>query len=172
LTDIQDAVAFLSLRVQNPDFDDYKKLTRTMRYFRATTELGLTLQADNLKSINWWVDESFAVHPNMRSQTGVVLYLGGVAIYGSSTKKKLNTRSSTEADLVNVHEALLQVLWTRQFWSVQGFGDPDYVIYQDNQSAMLLEKHDRGLSGKRTRHIDVQYYFVKDHIACKDLFSI
>ena len=37
----------------------------------------------------------------------------------------------------------------------QGFGDTDSVIYQDNQSKMLLEKHGRGFSGKRTCAIDV-----------------
>ena len=37
--DIQTAVAFLSTRVQNPDTDDYKKLTRTMRYLRGTSGL-------------------------------------------------------------------------------------------------------------------------------------
>jgi len=43
------------------------------------------------------------------------LTLGGGAFYGSSTKQKLNTRSSTEAELVGVNDALPQVLWTRQF---------------------------------------------------------
>jgi len=57
----------------------------------------LTQQADDLSKMNWWVDASFAVHPNMRSPTGVVLSLGGGAIYRSSTKQKLNTRNLTEA---------------------------------------------------------------------------
>ena len=107
--------------------------------------------------------------PNMRSHTGVVLTLGGGAVYGSYTKQKLNTRSSTEAKLVGVNDALPQVLWTRQFFHGQGNGDTDSVIYQDNQSAMLLEKHGKGSSGKRTRHIDVRYYFVKDRIASKEI---
>jgi len=167
--DIQTAVAFLSTRVQSPDVDDYKKLARTMRYLRATSKLRLTLQADDLSKMNWWVDASFAVHPNMRSHTGVVLSFGGGAIYGSSTKQKLNTRSSTEAELVGVIDALPQVLWTRQFLIEQGFKNTDPVIFQDNQSAMLLEKHGRLSSGKRTRHIDVRYYFVKDRIASKEV---
>ena len=65
--------------------------------------------------------------------------LGGGAVYGSSTKQKLNTRISTEAELVGVNDALPQVLWTRKFSNGLGYGDTDSVIYQDNQSAMLLE---------------------------------
>jgi len=64
-----------------------------MRYLRAITELGLTMKADNLTRISWWVDASFAVHLNMLSHTGLVLSLGEVAIHGSSTKQKQKTRS-------------------------------------------------------------------------------
>jgi len=78
----------------------------------------------------------------------VVLTLGEGAVYGSSTKQKLNTRSSTEAELVGVNDALPQVLWTRQFLNGQEYGDTDSVIYHDNQSAMLLEKHGKESSGK------------------------
>jgi len=160
-------VAFMSTRVR--DVDDYKKLARSMRYLRATSKLKLTLQAEDLSKMNWWVDASFAVHPNMRSHTGVVLSFGDGAIYGPSSKQKLNTRSWTEAELVGVNDALPQVLWTRQFLIGQGFRNRDPVIFQDNQSAMFLEKHGRLLSGKRTCHIDVRYYFVKDRIASKEV---
>ena len=66
----------------------------------------------------------------------------------SSTKQKLNTRKSTESKLVGVNDPLPQVLWARQFLNGQEYGDTDLVIYQDNQSAMLLGKHGRGSSGK------------------------
>ena len=41
----------------------------------------------------------------------------------------------------------------------------DNILYQDNRSAMLLAKNGRASSGKKTRHINVRYYFVKDSIA-------
>jgi len=59
--------------VQSPDVDDYKKLAHNMRYLRATSKLKLSLKADDLTKMSWWVDASFSVHPNMRSHTGVVL---------------------------------------------------------------------------------------------------
>ena len=71
-----------------------------------------------------------------------------MAIYGSSMKQILNTRSSTEAELAAVHDTLPQILWTRQSLSGQGFRDTDPVIYQDNQSVMLLEKQGRGSSAR------------------------
>jgi hypothetical protein len=38
------------------------------------------------------------------------------------------------------------------------------LIYQDNKSAMLLEEFGRASSSKRTKHINVQYFFIKDKI--------
>ena len=165
--DIQTAVTFLSTRVHSPDVDHYKKLTRTLKYLRATAELMLTLQADNLTKINWWVDAS-----NIRSHTGVVISLDGGAIYESSTKQKLNTRSLTEAELVGVKDALMQVLWARKFLREQGFGDSNPVMYQESQSLMLLEKHGTGSSVIQSCHIDVWNYFVKDCIGSKEISGI
>ena len=95
--DIQTAVAFLSTRVKQPDCDDYKKLGRVMKYLRKTITLTLTLEADDLQLIHWWIDGAFATHRDMRSHTGRAMTLGKGVIYGTSTRQKLNTRSSTEA---------------------------------------------------------------------------
>ena len=44
--DVQPAVAFLCTRVKGPDTDDYKKLSRVMKYLRSTVNMPLTLEAD------------------------------------------------------------------------------------------------------------------------------
>jgi hypothetical protein len=163
--DIQTAVAFLCTRVKTPDIDDYKKLTRTMRFLRGTINDHLTLEADNLSLIKWWVDAAYAVHPDMKSHTGGTMTLGRGAPYSTCVKQKLNTRSSTEAELVGVSDVMPQVLWTRYFMQAQGYTVSDSLLYQDNQSAMLLEKNGRGSSSKRTRHINIRYFFVADRIA-------
>ncbi len=162
--DIQTAVAFLCTRVKAPDSDDYKKLARVMRYLRGTANMPLVLEADETHIIKWWVDASFAVHPDMKSHTGGAMVMGKGAIYSTSTRHKLNTKSSTEAELVGVNDVMPQILWTRYFLEAQGYGVEDSIIYQDNQSAMLLEKNGRASSGKRTRHINIRYFFVHDRI--------
>jgi hypothetical protein len=167
--DTQTAVAFLCTRVKDPDIDDYKKLVRTMRYLRGTQYIPLTLEADNLHIVKWWVDASYAVHPDMKSHTGGTMTLGKGTVYGTSTRQKLNTKSSTEAELVGVNDVMPQVLWTRYFLEAQGYGVNDSIIYQDNQSAMLLEKNGRGSSSKRTRHINIRYFFVADQIAADEV---
>eukprot|EP00978_Attheya_sp_CCMP212_P009535 scaffold22554_cov58-Attheya_sp.AAC.1 len=63
--DIQTAVSFLCTRVKGPDQDDYKKLTRLVKYLRATLEMPFTLEADKLNILKW-VDASYAVHLDMK----------------------------------------------------------------------------------------------------------
>ena len=112
--DIQTAVAFLTTRVIAPDVDDWKKLARVVNYLRLTAQMYLTLESDGSGILKWWVDGAFAVHPDMRSYTGATMSMGRGSVYFTSTKQKINTRSSTETELVAVHDALPQVLWNSQ----------------------------------------------------------
>ena len=166
---LQTAVAFLCTRVKAPDKDDYKKLTQLVKYLRGTASLPLTLEANSLQIVKWWVDASYAVHPDMKSHTGGMMSLGKGTIYGASTRQKLNTKSSTESELVAVNDLMPQVLWTRYFLEAQGYDIKDSIVHQDNQSSMKLEKHGRASSSKRTRHINVRYFFVTDRIASKEV---
>ena len=68
--DIHTAVTFMTTRVRGPNEDNWKKLLRIIQYLRDTTEIPLTLRSDGTNIVKWWVDRSYAVHPDMRSQTG------------------------------------------------------------------------------------------------------
>ena len=83
----------------------------------------------------------------------------------SSTKQKLNTRSSTESELVGVDDMMPSILWTRYFLKAQGYKVSDNVIFQDNKSTMLLERNGKASSSKRTKHINVRYFFITDRIS-------
>ena len=70
---------------------------------------------------------------------------------------------------MGANDFLPQVLWTRYFLEAQGYAVSENVLYQDNQSAILLEKNGRGSSSKRTRHINIRYFFITDRIAAGKL---
>jgi histone deacetylase 1/2 len=106
----------------------------------------------------------------MKSHTGGAMSLGKGVMYGTSTRQKLNKKTSTEAELVGVNDVMAQILWTGYFLEAQqGYGVKDSIINQDNQSAILLEKNGRASSGKRTRHINIQYFFLADRVASKEV---
>ena len=167
--DIQVPIAFLTTGTTKSNEDDWKKLRRLMRYLNDTSELVLTLKADDMTVIKWWVDASYAVHENMRSHTGATMSLGGGAIYSKSTKQKLNNKSSTEAELVAALDMSGQILWTKGFLQAQGYQVKRNILYQDNKSAILLEKNGSLSSSQKTRHINVRYFFIKDKIENGDI---
>lgn len=167
--DIHTPVAFLSPRVNSPDTDDWKKLGRVMKYLRATDSLSLMLECDRANIIKWWVDGSFTVHGGMKSHTGGILSLGKGGVYVTSIKQKINTKSSTESEVVAVYDILSQILWTNHFLSTQGCKSKNTLMYQDNISAMLLEQNGRAPSGKRTRHMNICHFYIMDKVAYRIL---
>ena len=133
-----------------------------MQYIRITKHLTLTIKPST--DPKWWVDSSYAVHLDMRSHTGVIMTLGKGTTYSASTKQKLNTKSSTEAELVAIDDVMAQILWTRHFLVAQGEYVPTTTIYQDNKSKILLAENGMQSSSRRTRHLNVRYFFVTDKI--------
>ena len=113
--DIQVAIAFLSTRTSKSDEYDWRKLRRLMRYLHSTLDLVLTLKVEDMTVIKWWVDASYVVHETMRSHTGATMTLGSGSLYSKSAKQKLNTKSSTEAELVAASDMSGQILWTKSF---------------------------------------------------------
>jgi hypothetical protein len=163
------AVAFLTTRVREPDEDDWAKLIHLMRYLRGTMKLPLILSADGSHILKWWIDAAFAVHPNMRGHSGGGLSMGrGFPIVGS-TKQKLNTRSSTEAEVVGVDDFMPAVCWSRYFMEAQSYLIKDNIALQDNKSSILLEKNGKASSSKRTKHINIRYFFITDRVNKKEV---
>ena len=162
--DIQTAIAFLCTRVKSPDVDDWKKLMRVLGYIRDTIFLPLTLGWDETGNVYWYVDASFAVHDNMRSHTGAIMTLGKGAAMSMSTKQKLNTKSSTEAELVGVSDYLPHCIWFGHFLHHQGYNIDENIIFQDNTSAIKMERNGRNSCTGNSRHIDVRYFFIKDRV--------
>ena len=135
-----------------------------MKYLNGTQDMKLTLSAENLRSIKWYVDASFAVHPDFRSQTGGTMTFGKGAVQSLSKKQKLNTRSSTEAELVGADNIATQILWTKHFMEAQGYTIEDNILHQDNKSTILLQENGRKSAGKRSRALNVRYFFLTDQV--------
>ena len=160
--DTATVISVLTTRVRSPTVDDWQKLVRYMQYVKRTWKDVLTLSADSLHVVKWYVDASFAVHPDFKSHTGAVMTMGDGAMQTISSKQKLNTRSSTESELVGGDDSITKILWTRLFIKAQGYDIEENILYQDNQSTILLIENGRKSAGKRSRAINIRYFFIAD----------
>ncbi len=109
-----------------------------------------------------WVNALYAVHMDMRSHTGGAMMLGKGSVYSMPVKQKLVTHSSAKAEVVAVHDVMPQMLWTAYFLSAQGIHVPDLILFQDNMSAILLEKNGRASTSKQSQHMNIRYFFIDD----------
>ncbi len=162
--DIQMAVSFLTTRVKAPDQDDWGKLVRVLKYLNGTRYMKLILSADEMKfNVHWYVDGSHQVHEDCRGQIGCLMTMGKGAAISSLNVMKCNTRSSTETELISIHNKLPDIIWRRYFVEGQGYNIDEYMIFQDNMSSLSLEKNGRVSSSKRMKHIKAKYFLIKDY---------
>jgi hypothetical protein len=89
--------------------------------------------------------------------------MGKGAAISSSNIMKCNTRSSTETEIISVHDKLPDIIWMRYFVECQGYDIDEYIVFQDNMSSLSLEKNGRMSSSKRTKHIKAKYFLIKDY---------
>ena len=175
-------VAFLCTRVKSPNEQDYKKLGKVISYLKETVHLPLVIGANNNGTLTWNIDASFAVHPDCKSHTGAYLTLGHGSVLSISAKQKINTKSSTEAELVGVDDAMTFVMWMKHFFesqvrsiNVNSLLKPlgsDVTIEQDNTSAIQLERNGWKSSSKRTKHINVRYFYITDRLKAGDVSRV
>jgi hypothetical protein len=82
----------------------------------------------------------------------------------SSTKQKLNTQSSPESEIIGADDFMPAICWTRYFMEAQGYQVQDNILFQDNKSAILLEKNGKASSSKRTKHVNIWYFFITNRV--------
>ena len=75
----------------------------------------MKLTMDNLGVLKWYVDGSHNAHWDCKGHGGAVLTLGRGATLSYLRKLKLNTKSSTETELVTANMFMPEMLWTLYF---------------------------------------------------------
>jgi hypothetical protein len=66
--------------------------------------------------------------------------------------------------LIGVYDLLPQIEWTTLFLGAQGYAVRESVLYQDNKSAMLLERNGKASSSRRTKHLHIRYFYIKNKV--------
>ena len=120
--------------------------------------------ADSLTEMLTFVDAAHSVHPNMRGHTGGCITFGTGVVDSKSSKQKMNTRSSTETEVVGTSEYLPKNIFYELFMEAQGYKLTSNILAQDNQSQILMANNGKASCSSNSKHIEIKYFWVTDRI--------
>ncbi|GJS06523.1 putative ribonuclease H-like domain-containing protein [Tanacetum coccineum] len=95
--------------------------------------------------------------------SGGIQFLGGDKLVSWSSKKQdCTSMSSAEAEYVSLSACCAQVLWLRTQLTDYGFHFDKIPMYCDSKAAIAISCNP--VQHSRTKHIDVRYHFIKEHV--------
>ncbi|KAJ9553475.1 hypothetical protein OSB04_017520 [Centaurea solstitialis] len=141
---------------------------RIFRYLKGTPNLGLWYSKDSGFDLTAYSDSDFAgCKIDRKSTTGGCHLLGGKLVSWTSKKQNSVSTSTAEAKYVAAGICCAQVLWLRnqlQDYDIQLSKIP---IYCDNTSAIAIANNP--VLHSKTKHIEVRYHFIRDHVMNGDI---
>ena len=162
------AVIFLTTRVNCATEQDWNKLERVLKYLNKYPKLGIGLSVGEPMCVIGYIDASFGVHADYKSHTGAMVSVGGGPVVCDSSKQKTNAKSSYEAELMGATDGSNSLFFVRNLLIEQGYKLGAAKLYQDNQSALASLKNGKPTS-KRSRHINIRYFYLKDKVDTGEL---
>ena len=173
-SDIGPTLLHLCKYQNNPGPRHWDAVLWLLGYLAATKHLPLTfggVAAPQLR-LECFCDSNYEKNEFCKSTSGYVVTLGGIgSLCWSSKYQETTALSSTEAEYVALTPAVKQVLWLRMMLTELGIpsdptGSPT-IIWCDNTSTIKLTSHE--VAHGRSKHINVKFHFIRDHIGAKEI---
>ena len=155
-------VSYLCTRVREPTENDRLKLERVLKYLNGTRDMKLVLDGVGELVVDGFIDAGFGSHADAKSHTGLVVKLAGSTVLCKSSKQKIVTKDSTEAELVALSDMKNEVIKCWEFVVEQGYDLPPPKLLQDNMSTIEIVKHGGGKY--RNKYMRVRQALVKESI--------
>ena len=138
-----------------------------MRYLKSTPTHGLFYQPGSLR-LEAYSDADYAANPDDRRSTGgYCIYLGYNPISWRAQKHRTVSRSSTEAEYRQLAYTAAEISWLRSLLKDLGVSTTTPIIWRDNISSISLASNP--VFHARTKHLLVDYHYVRDKVVCKEL---
>ena len=151
--DIGFAVNALGRYLSNPGLNNWKAVTKVMRYLLGTKDYMLIYKRSDQLEVTGY------------SASGFIFMMAGGAVSWKSVKQTLTATSTMEAEYVTCYEATCQAMWLKKlFFSFQIVESisKSLVIYCDNTTPIHFSQNNR--SATCSKHFDIKYLFVREKV--------
>lgn len=166
--DIAHAVNQVCQHMHSPRTTHLVAAKRILRYLKGTPDNGIRF-SKGPSTLTIFSDADWAGCPiDRRSTTGYCIFLGHNLISWSAKKQSSVSRSSTEAEYRALALSVTEVLWLCFLFRDLHIQLPQPpCFYCDNISALALAANP--VLHSRTKHVDVDFHFIREPVANKSI---
>ena len=162
--DIQFSVCLCARYQADPKESHLTAVKRIIRYLKGTPNLGLYYPKCSGFDLKGYTDSDYAgCNMDRKSTSGSCQFLGGKLVCWSTKKQQSVAMSSAEAEYMAAAGCCANVLWMKSQLSDYGIQYKMVPIFCDNTSAIAISNNP--VLHQRTKHIDIRYHFIRDHIS-------
>jgi histone deacetylase 1/2 len=165
--DISFAVNKVCQFLHAPTTSHWAAVKRILRYLKQSTIFGLKIGKSPSLLVSAFSDADWAgCLDDRRSTGGFAVFFGSNLVSWSARKQATVSRSSTEAEYKAVANATAEIMWIQTLLMELGIHAPRAAkLWCDNIGAKYLSANP--VFHARTKHIEVDYHFVRERVARK-----
>ncbi|GJY70368.1 retrovirus-related pol polyprotein from transposon TNT 1-94 [Tanacetum coccineum] len=146
-----------------PTVKHLKEVKRIFRYLRQSYNMGLCYSKDSgFKLIAYSDADHAGCKDDCKSTSGGWQFLGGKLVSWSSKKQDCIVMSTAEAEYVSLSVCCAQAIWMRTQLLDYGYKYNRILMYYDSKSVIAISCNP--IQHSKTKHIDIRYHFIKEHV--------
>jgi histone deacetylase 1/2 len=153
--------------LHSPTTVHWSAVKRILRYIKGTIKFGLKLSKCESMLVSAFSDADWAgCVDDRRSTGGFAVFLGNNLISWTAKKQPTVSRSSTEAEYKALANATAELIWVQKLLTELGVRHPPRArLWCDNLGATYLSANP--IFHARTKHIEIDFHFVRERVAQK-----
>jgi histone deacetylase 1/2 len=152
-----------------PTDDHWVVVKHILHYLQATTTYGLNITRESLLTLLGFTNADGAGSiDNCKSTGGYLVYLGSTPISWKFGKQLTVARSSIEVKYKALADGTTEILWIRSLLAELRISTSSMtMLWCDNLGATFLSANP--VFHARTKHVEVDYHFVRDRVAKREI---
>jgi hypothetical protein len=161
--DIMFSVCYCARFQANPREPHLTAVKNIFRYLRKSPTLGIWYPAESPFYLHAYTDADLGgCLLDRKSTSGGCQFLGGKLVSWQSKKQTGVSVSTAEAEYIAAAACTSQIIWMQNQLRDYGYNMKRIPLYCDSSSAIRICHNP--VQHSKTKHIDLRYHFIKNHV--------